>query len=281
MKKLSLGITTAHTILKNEIKFLDKWFEYTKDLDYRVLLDTGSTDGSWEYLQEKQKKDSGLIIEQKIFTPWLFYVARNYNLNMIPKETNWVFSPDLDEYFSRNTLDELEALTQNKPELTNMSCARLDIYSEEVFVGQPKHIGSNKIFRFGDYRWKGRIYEHLTWIHKDRYECEIYNPNVFLIHDQDYKKEDRADQYLSLLMDVWKDGYEGHEEDYDWCMWFLVNHFFKEQNMEMFIKTACDYIPYAQEEEKKKTVIDTLNKFLMLSPDELTDDLKKLILNNL
>jgi glycosyltransferase involved in cell wall biosynthesis len=65
MKKFK---TAAYTILKNEKKFIEKWMYYAQPYDYRVLLDTGSTDGSWELLQEYAKKDPNLIIEQKIFT---------------------------------------------------------------------------------------------------------------------------------------------------------------------------------------------------------------------
>ena len=44
--------TAAYTICKNEIKKLDQWLYYTKDFDYRVILDTGSTDGTFEALQK-------------------------------------------------------------------------------------------------------------------------------------------------------------------------------------------------------------------------------------
>lgn len=276
MKRTKLGITSAHTILKNELKFIDKWLDYTNHFDYRVLLDTGSTDGSFEYLQERAKSDPNLIIEQKTFTPWNFSIARNYNLSMIPSNTSWVFSPDLDEYFSINVLNELENLVMHRPEVTNMSCARLDLYSKEVFVGQPKHLGANKIFRYGDYKWRSRIYEHVSWIHTNKYECEIYNPNVFLIHDQDYKKADREDQYLGLLTEVWKDG--PNKDDYAWCMYFLVDYYFKNQNFEMFINTAIDYIPYTKELNKKEMVKSALINFLQINPPELTIELKNKIL---
>ena len=42
----------------NEIKKLDQWLFYTKDFDYRVILDTGSTDGTYEAL----KKVPGIIL---------------------------------------------------------------------------------------------------------------------------------------------------------------------------------------------------------------------------
>ena len=40
--------TAAYTICKNEIKYVEKWLYYTKEFDYRVILDTGSTDGTYE-----------------------------------------------------------------------------------------------------------------------------------------------------------------------------------------------------------------------------------------
>lgn len=277
MKRPNLGVTSAHTILKNEIKYIDKWLEYTKDMDYRVLLDTGSTDGSWEYLQELAKEDSSLIIEQKIFSPWRFDVARMYNLNMVPKETVWCFSPDLDEYFSINTLDQLELYIQKYPNMTNMSCCRLDIYSYEVFVGQQKgHLGTNKIFKFGDYRWKSRIYEHLSWIHKDKSEVEIYNQEVFLIHDQDYKKKERSPLYLKMLTEVYEDALKGNiEEDSGWCLWFLLNHYFKEKNLEMTIKVGVLFVSITDEMNKKEEV----ERFLMnaLKQEEVPEELKNLI----
>lgn len=279
MKRTKLGYTANHTILKNELKYIDKWLEYSKDIDFKVLLDTGSTDGSWEYLQELAQKDSSLIVEQKIYDPWRFDVARNYNLSMIPNNVSWVFSADMDEYFSINTLDQLEFLISQRPDVTNMSCCRLDVYSYEVFVGQPKHIGSNKIFRYGDYKWRSRIYEHVSWIHKDKPEVEIYNPNVFLIHDQDYKKQSRPELYIKMLTEVWESG--PVEDDYDWCMWFLVNHYFTEKNFEMFIRTAVDYVPYAQDTKKRNEVVATLNNFLKVNPPEMTDELKSLILQRI
>ena len=135
-----IGKTAAYTILKNEQKYIKTWLHYTKKFDYRVLLDTGSTDGSWEMLQVAAKSDPNLIIEQKIFTPWKFNIARNYNLAMIPKEVDWCLSPDMDEYFSINVLRDMEKMLQMRSDVTNMSTTRLDIYSEEVFVGPPNHL---------------------------------------------------------------------------------------------------------------------------------------------
>ena len=229
-------ITAAYTICKDEAKFVEKWLYYTDPYDYRVILDTGSTDGTWQMLEEAAQKDKNLIIEQKIFTTWRFDVARNYKLSMVPKHVEWCLQPDMDEYFSINTLQEMEKIITNVPTVTNISCDRLDLYSSTVRVGPPNHIPSNKIHRRHDYTWFSPIYEHLTWIHKDRYENELYSDDIYLIHDQDFKKKSRPEQYLSML----KHEYETNPQN-TWCLWFLVSHYFKHQDLANFITTACDY----------------------------------------
>jgi glycosyltransferase involved in cell wall biosynthesis len=233
------GKTAVYTILKNEKKYIEKWLYYAAPFDYRVLLDTGSTDGSWELLQEYAAKDPNLIIEQKIFDPWRFNVARNYNMTMIPEEVVWCLSPDLDEYFSINTHDEMEKIISAVPHITDIACDRLDIYSRTVRVGPPNHLPTNKIHLKKDYTWVQPIYEHLSWIHKDRDECQLYSDDIFLIHDQDFQKKERPELYIRML-----------EEEYrtnptnTWCLWFLLYHYKKSLQMEKYIVAGCDYIRY-------------------------------------
>jgi hypothetical protein len=93
-------ITAAYTICRNEINRVDRWIEYTKDFDYRVVLDCGSTDGTYETLKKVPK----IIIDQYIVPPeeWRFDIPRNINLNMVPQSVEYCFSPDMDEWFSIN-----------------------------------------------------------------------------------------------------------------------------------------------------------------------------------
>jgi glycosyltransferase involved in cell wall biosynthesis len=240
------GKTAVYTILKNEAKYIEKWLYYADPFDYKVLLDTGSTDGSWEMLQEAAAKDPKLIIEQKTFTPWRFNVARVHNLSMVPTDTKWCLSPDLDEYFSINTHDEMERIIDAVPHITNIACDRLDIYSRTVRVGPPNYIPTNKIHRYGDYTWVQPIYEHLKWKHSN-YEKELYSPDIFLVHDQDFNKQERPELYFKML-----------DEEYNtnpsntWCLWYLINHYYKTKNLEMFIKTSCDYVRYCDNKQDKK-----------------------------
>lgn len=246
--------TAAYTILKNEAKFIETWLYYTKEFDYRILLDTGSTDGSWEMLQEAAKSDPNLIIEQKIFDPWVFCDARNYNLNMIPQDVDWCLSPDMDEYFSINVLDDMKTMLEARPDVHNMSTTRLDIYSKQVFVGPPHQLPSNKIHRRHDYKWVQPIYEHLKWIHDGVQEIELHLPNVYLIHNQDFKKQERSPLYLKMLTEEWETNPSNC-----WTLWFLVNHYYTEKDLEMFIKTGCDFVKYhTQFDIKYKEVLGEL-----------------------
>ena len=45
----------VYAICKNEIKFIDKWLDNMSEADYIVVLDTGSTDGTYEKLKEDSR----------------------------------------------------------------------------------------------------------------------------------------------------------------------------------------------------------------------------------
>lgn len=91
----------SYSICKNEKKFIDKWFENVSGADYICVLDTGSTDGTWERLQELQAQHPGkVIVKQEIITPWRFDVARNKSMELIPYDAEILISTDFDELFS-------------------------------------------------------------------------------------------------------------------------------------------------------------------------------------
>lgn len=246
------GKTAVYTILKNEIKNVERWLYYAAPFDYQVLLDTGSTDGSWELLQKCKSDYPNLIIEQKVFTPWRFDIARNYNYSMLPTDTVWCLSPDLDEYFSINTHDDMERIISAVPAVTNIACDRLDIYSPTVRVGPPNFIPTNKIHTYKDYKWVQPIYEHLRWIHTDRDENELYSDEIYLIHDQDFKKKERPELYIAML-----------EEEYatnptnTWCLWFLLYHYYKSKQILKYIPAACDFIKYHDKNDEWFKTIST------------------------
>lgn len=270
-------ITAAYTICKNEKQFVEKWLYYTAKFNYRVILDTGSTDGTYELFLEAKKSDPNLILEQKTFTPWRFDIARRYNLAMVPNEVEWALSPDLDEYFSINVLDQMQKTITENRNVTNISCDRLDLYAEVVRVGPPKELGTNKIHRRHDYTWNHPIYEHLSWIHKDRPEVEIYNDDIYLIHDQDFKKKERPELYAKMF----REEYEANPTN-DWNLWFLVKHYFRERDLQNFIITGCDFVKCAKDIKQKEIVGLELYKIYTETniPEEYRNKIKDTLIAN-
>jgi hypothetical protein len=240
--------TAAYTICLNEINRVDRWIEYTKQFDYRVVLDTGSTDGTYEVL----KKVPGIILHQERKEPFKFHEHRNFNLSMIPQDVDWCLSPDIDEWFSINVLDEMEKTIKENPSVTNIATTRLDIYTEKVFVGPPYETPTNKIHRRHQYEWRAPIYEHLWYIGPGK-EVEIYNDKIFLIHDQDTSKP-RSTLYPKMM----KERYEEDATDC-WNNWFLLNHYYKEKDLINYIEVAVNYIKFSDYKgDKYNTVMQDL-----------------------
>lgn len=100
----------VYTICKNEMKFVDNWINNVLPADYIVVLDTGSTDGTYERLQYWQKQyPDKIILDQKTYESFRFDVARNDNLAMVPEDTEIYLSTDLDELLtSDNWVDEFK-----------------------------------------------------------------------------------------------------------------------------------------------------------------------------
>lgn len=239
--------TAAYTILKNEYKFIENWLYYTKNFTYRVLLDTGSTDLSWELLQAHAQTDPNLIIKQQIFAPWRFDVARNVNFAMIPDDVEWCLSPDLDEHFSINTIDVIPQMIEKHPGITNIATTRLDIYSSTVTVGPQTGLApSNKIHTKAGYHWVQPIYEHLLW-KGPGIEHEVYCPDIYLIHNQDFKKPERTELYIKMLLDE----YETNPKN-TWTLWFLVYHYYKSKQLDKYIPAACDFVKYHDQRHDPK-----------------------------
>jgi len=268
---MKFGKTAVYTILKNEKNNIERWLHYAAPFDYRVLLDTGSTDGSWEMLQEQAKLDPGLIIEQKIWDPWRFDVARVYNLGMVPQEVEWCLSPDLDEFYSINTHDEMEKIIGAVPNITCIASDRLDIYSPTVRVGPPKLLATNKIHRRHDYTWKARVYEHISWLHKDRQEMELYSEDIFLVHDQDFRKKERSPLYIKLMEEGWaEDPTDG------WNNWFLLYHYYKSQQFAKYLPVATNFVKYGKKADGNyRFVYNDLSG--IYSNAKITEEQKKMV----
>lgn len=68
-----------------------------READLIAVLDTGSTDGTYERFLELSKNDDKLIVSQKTYTPWRFDTPRNDCMDLVPRKYNILMSTDLDE----------------------------------------------------------------------------------------------------------------------------------------------------------------------------------------
>ena len=88
----------VYAICKNESKFVDRWLNNMNEADYIVVLDTGSSDGTYEKFLEHAKSNSKLIVDQHVVSPWRFDVARNISLDMAYNTDANIFAcVDIDE----------------------------------------------------------------------------------------------------------------------------------------------------------------------------------------
>lgn len=99
MKKICV-----YAICKNEIKRIEQWLNQVKEADCIVVLDTGSIDGTWEFLQ----KQNNIICEQKIISPFRFDTARNEALKLVPEDCNICVPMDIDMLICKGFFDQLK-----------------------------------------------------------------------------------------------------------------------------------------------------------------------------
>ncbi len=194
--KLKVAI---YAICKNEKQFVDKWIESMNEADYIVVLDTGSTDGTYEKLLEYMKKDpKKYIVAQKRYNPWRFDTPRNDAMMLCPKDTDVYFSTDLDEWLEPGWYDILvskwiKGKTQ-RGDYTYVWSHMEDGTNGRVFFYNKMH---NK-----DWIWKYPVHE-LLWNVNTKTEMYDYSESIFfgneiVLHHYPDPTKSRGN-YLSLL----------------------------------------------------------------------------------
>jgi tetratricopeptide (TPR) repeat protein len=82
----------VYTIALNEEKHVERWYEATKDADYHLIADTGSTDKTIDIA-----KSLGINVVQISVKPFRFDDARNAALALLPLDIDICLSLDMDE----------------------------------------------------------------------------------------------------------------------------------------------------------------------------------------
>lgn len=85
-------ILAAYTVALNESAHVARWLDTTKHFDHRLVVDTGSTDGTPELLQA-----AGVLVFHASVRPWRFDQARNTALALLPHDIDVCLTLDMDE----------------------------------------------------------------------------------------------------------------------------------------------------------------------------------------
>ena len=185
---------TVYAICKDEIANVKKYVECFNKANYLCILDTGSTDGTWEYLQSAREQYSNLIIEQKIISPWRYDEARNYSLTLAPEDTTMYFMADLDEIIKED----------NWPTIIKSNWNPLFSRGVYTYNRQVDPISGAVTQQFTEYRihskawhYKGIVHEQLVTIADDRtfYEDECINIPIIVWH---YPTNPNREMYIEL-----------------------------------------------------------------------------------
>lgn len=177
----------VYAIAKNEIKFIERWYESVKEADYICVLDTGSNDGTYEKF-----KELGIIVKQKTYDNFRFDEARNDSMELIPEDADICVCIDIDEYFEPGWA---KLLKENWNENTGRARYRytwnFNPDGSEGIVFMSDKIHKNKCFK-----WKNPVHEILVPTTNKILET-IDIPQIQLNHKADNSKS-RA-SYLPLL----------------------------------------------------------------------------------
>jgi tetratricopeptide (TPR) repeat protein len=175
----------VYTIALNEEHFVQRWLESSKDADYRIILDTGSTDNT-----VYEAETFGAYVYQASIKPWRFDDARNASLAMVPADVDYCIALDMDEVLLPGWREELEKAHANG--WTRPRYKYVWSWTEDGKEGLT--YGGDKIHARHGYRWKHPVHEVIT---PDRIE-ETQGWTGLQIHHFPDNTKSRG-QYFPLL----------------------------------------------------------------------------------
>lgn len=173
----------VYTIAKNEEQFVKRWAESAKEADYRLILDTGSTDNTATLADSL-----GVDVYIAAINPWRFDDARNTSLALIPSDVDICIALDMDEVLVEGWREKLEAI--------NPATTRPRYKYTWSWNGDKPGLqyGGDKIHRRHGYRWKHPVHEVLA---ADRIQEVQEWIDLEIHHFPDHTKS--RGQYFPLL----------------------------------------------------------------------------------
>ncbi len=198
----------VYTICKNESQFVERWitsmYNNGKGADSAYVLDTGSTDDTIKQFKKTIKKlnipKNWLHIKKKKYKFFRFDIARNDNLDMMPKDTyNALVQVDLDEVLIPQFWEDLRLTILKHPNFERINYLYAWNHNDNGDNGRV--FWYNKVHPQGGFRYKAAVHECSENVEPDKYHYEgeyDLNPEIVYLHHYPDKTKSRA-QYLPLL----------------------------------------------------------------------------------
>lgn len=162
-------------IVKNEVNNISKLVEdLRKFSDEIIIVDTGSDDGTYEWLLKNQ--DDILKVE---YFKWIkhFSAARNYSFSKATKE--WVFWCDADDRISDKLINDLIDI---KPKLDDTA---YNAYYINYQFGKNTYVPRLRLLRLKDKPyWTGACHEYV-YIDDINYSYDTFADDSLIIHQHE------------------------------------------------------------------------------------------------
>lgn len=173
----------VYTITKNEEQFIKRWADSCAEADYRLIVDTGSTDGTVQ-----TAIDNGCHVGSITISPWRFDDARNAALALIPDDVDYCIALDADEILQPGWRQEMEKVPPfvTRPRYKYVWSWNPDGTEGLTYSGDKIHARKN-------YRWKHPVHEVIICTGTE----EQGWTNLEIHHHPDNSKS--RSQYLPLL----------------------------------------------------------------------------------
>ncbi|PIE02247.1 MAG: glycosyl transferase family 2 [Thiothrix nivea] len=170
-------------IVKNEIHVIKRCFDSLKNhIDYWVISDTGSTDGTQEYIKSyfKEADIPGELFEDE----WKdFAHNRNIALKAALEKSDYILFMDADDYIEWNNNTGFNQLTA-------------DAYMLPMSSGKNLFSNIKLIKSDSEWEWQGVLHETLRC--KSDYVLDYYTKDILLIRStRDGSRNNDPEKYLN------------------------------------------------------------------------------------
>lgn len=238
-------IVTAYAIVKNEADILRKMLDSVKDVADRIVIcDTGSTDNTIEVAREYT--DEILIHPKSEFWKenkelFEFDEARNFVLEHIDADSDWIISIDADEVLESQSAKQLRNILENENEKTRLLLISMNMLHDngvphQTFMAERIWRGKQGV-RFG-----GGMH---NWVDVPADETRVARPDIHFLHCRNGKAEqtrtDRAEQRIAMSERIFMNKIE--ENPYDRrSLFYLAGTYFDNGDVEKAIEWFKEYL---------------------------------------